>query len=193
MYLTNLTSSVIVFALLVVRGHLLSSAEGDLAHAHVKTSQANLCELLAIKMLRHFAKNPIELVAVLTVNWNPLSGAPPDVVNAVRHRLGGHDEDLDDPASAIEVRPHQLVVLLACAKFFQMAIATESKRFLATPLAQTVVNDIYTGRVVYTVASTRSLIADNYKQRQIEIYDPKKAPFLDHYRCVIPLMFSKNL
>lgn len=75
-----------------------------------------------------------------------------------------------------------------------MAIATESKRFLATPLAQTVVNDIYTGRVIYTVASTRSLIPDNYKQRQIEIYDPKKAPFLDHYRHVtwyIQPRFSK--
>lgn len=87
----------------MVRGHFLSSAEGDLAHAHVKISQANLCELLAIKMLRHFVKNPIELVAVLTVNWNPITGAPPDVVSAVRHRLGGHDDDLDDPASAIEV------------------------------------------------------------------------------------------
>ncbi|KIM33297.1 hypothetical protein M408DRAFT_326068 [Serendipita vermifera MAFF 305830] len=158
-----------VFAFLVVRAHFISSAEGDLAHAHIKMSQASLCELLAIKMLRHFAKNQIELVAVLTVNWHPIAGAPPEVKDAVKKLVGGREDDLDDPASAIEV-----------------AIATESKYFLATPLAQTVINDIYTGRVVYTIASTRSLIADNYKQRQIEIYDPKRAPFLDHYRLRVP-------
>ncbi|PVF95960.1 hypothetical protein CPB86DRAFT_763124 [Serendipita vermifera] len=158
-----------VFAFLVVRAHFISSAEGDLSYAHVKLSRANLCELIAIKMLRHFAKNPIELVAVLTINWHPLAGAPPDIRNAVKKLVGGHEEDLDDPASALEI-----------------AIATEGKHFLSTPLAQTVVNDIYTGRVVYTVASSRALIADNYKQKQIEIYDPKAAPWLDHYRLRVP-------
>lgn len=54
-------------------------------------------------MLRHFARNPIELVAVLTINWNPLAGAPPEVTTAVRKRLGSRDDDLDEPASAIEV------------------------------------------------------------------------------------------
>ncbi|KAG8819153.1 hypothetical protein FRC17_010586 [Serendipita sp. 399] len=148
-----------VFAFLVVRAHFLSSADGDLAHAHIKLTRANLCELLAIKMLRHFAKNHIELVAVLTVTWNPITGAPREIREAVKKRVGGHEEDLNDPTSALEI-----------------AIATESKHFLATPLAQTVINDIYTGRVVYSVASHRSLLADNYKQRQIEIYDPRHAP-----------------
>jgi len=92
-----------VFAFLVVRAHFISSAEGDLAHAHVKLSRASLCELLAIKMLRHFAKNQIELVAVLTVNWHPISGAPPTVKEAVKRLVGGRDDDLEDPASAIEV------------------------------------------------------------------------------------------
>jgi hypothetical protein len=54
-------------------------------------------------MLRHFAKNQIELVAVLTINWNPIAGAPREVRDAVRKLVGGHEEDLDDPASAIEV------------------------------------------------------------------------------------------
>lgn len=165
----SLRNMATVFAFLVVRAHFLSSAEGDLAHAHIKLSRANLCELMAIKMLRHFAKNQIELVAVLTVTWNPIAGAPQEVKDNVQKLVGGHEDDLDDPASAIEV-----------------AIATESKHFLSTPLAQTVINDIYTGRVVYTVASTRSIIADNYKQRQIEIYDPKNAPWLDHYRLRVP-------
>ena len=93
-----------MFAFLVVRAHFISSSEGDLAHAHVKLSQASLCELLAIKMLRHFAKNQIELVAVLTVNWHPIAGAPREVKDAVKKLVGGREDDLDDPASAIEVR-----------------------------------------------------------------------------------------
>lgn len=88
----------------MVRAHFISSAEGDLAHAHVKLSQASLCELLAIKMLRHFAKNQIELVAVLTVNWHPIAGAPREVKDEVKKLVGGREDDLDDPASAIEVR-----------------------------------------------------------------------------------------
>lgn len=44
------------------------------------------------------------------------------------------------------------------------------------------VNDIYSGRVVYSVATYRSILADNYKPRAIEIYDPLNAPFLNHYR-----------
>ena len=63
-----------------------------------------------------------------------------------------------------------------------MAISTQAKAFLASPVTQQVVNDIYSGRVVYSVATYRSILADNYKPRAIEIYDPLNAPFLNHYR-----------
>ena len=68
----------------------------------------------------------------------------------------------------------------------QMAIATESKAFLASPLVQSVVNDIYAGRMVFSMTSSRSVLADNYKPKSIEIYDVRKAPFLDHYRLRVP-------
>jgi len=64
----------------------------------------------------------------------------------------------------------------------QMAISTDAKAFLASPVTQKVVNDIYSGRVVFSVAANRSILADNYKPRAIEIYNPHNAPFLDHYR-----------
>lgn len=67
-----------------------------------------------------------------------------------------------------------------------MAIATESKAFLASPLVQTVVNDIYSGRMVFSMTSKRSVLADNYKPRSIKLYDVRKAPFLDHYRLRVP-------
>jgi hypothetical protein len=66
-----------------------------------------------------------------------------------------------------------------------MAISTQAKAFLTSPVSQQVVNDIYSGRVVYSVATYRSILADNYKPRAIEIYDPLSAPFLNHYRSEI--------
>ena len=62
-----------------------------------------MCELLAMKILRSFAYNHLELVAVLTTSWNPIAGAPPDVVAEVQRTLGGRDRSLDDPTSALEV------------------------------------------------------------------------------------------
>lgn len=69
----------------------------------------------------------------------------------------------------------------------QMAIMTESKHFLASALVQEVINEIWSGRVLFSTASNHSLLADNYKARPIAAHhDPKGAPFLDHYRLRVP-------
>jgi hypothetical protein len=65
-----------------------------------------------------------------------------------------------------------------------MAISTNAKAFLASPVSQKVVNDMYTGHIIFLKAAKKSLLADNYKPRAIEIYDHRKAPFLDHYRSI---------
>ena len=66
-----------------------------------------------------------------------------------------------------------------------MAITTHAKHFLSSPVTQQVVNDIYSGRVVFSTMANHSILADNYKARAIEIYNPYNAPFIDHYRCLI--------
>ena len=63
-----------------------------------------------------------------------------------------------------------------------MAITTKAKAFLASTIVQSVVDDMHTGRIIFSIAANRSLVADNYKPRAIEMYDVRKAPFLDHYR-----------
>jgi hypothetical protein len=63
-----------------------------------------------------------------------------------------------------------------------MAISTRAKNFLASPVTQQVVNDIYSGKVVFSVTAHRSILADNYKPRAIEIYNPLTKPFINHYR-----------
>lgn len=70
-----------------------------------------------------------------------------------------------------------------------MAIATKAKAFLASTIVQSVVDDMHTGRIIFTIAANRSMVADNYKQRAIEVYDVRKAPFLDHYRLDILVGF----
>jgi hypothetical protein len=128
-----------------------------------------LCEVLATKLLTHFASNDIQLVAVLTTCWNPLAGAPPGIIEEVKLVLGEDDDGLDSPQSALE-----------------MAISTVAKSFISMPLCQKVVNQIYSGDVVFSITTTRSVLADNYKLRSIKIHDPREASFLDHYRLRVP-------
>ncbi|KAJ8078670.1 hypothetical protein PM082_012953 [Marasmius tenuissimus] len=165
----RLRNLAVVYACLVVRSYYLKESEADLAYAGVNLARANLCELLATKLLHHFASNYIKLVAVITSTWNPLAGAPSAIVDEVVQLVGGDDSDINNPQSALE-----------------MAIATEAKHFVASPVTQRVVNDIYSGKVIFSNAATRSILADNYKPRGIQIYDWTEHPFLDHYRLRVP-------
>jgi hypothetical protein len=166
----RLRNPAIVYVCLVVREHFITVAEQDLAFSGVSFSRAILCEILAMKLVHHFASNQIELVSVLTTSWSPLAGAAGYVIEDVKSTLGRKDDTgVDDLQSALE-----------------MAISSSAKRFVASPIVQSVVNDIYTGRVIYSPSAHRSILADNYKLRAIEIYDSRNAPWLNHYRLRVP-------
>lgn len=164
----RLRNMAVAYACMVVRSYFLTQAASDLAHSSVLYSRATLCEIMALKLLSHFAASKVQLVAVLTTPWDPLAGAPMDVVQEVKQAIG-EDECRGNSQSAIE-----------------MAIATKAKAFVSSPIVQSVVNDMYTGRVIFSITAVRSVVADNYKQRAIEIYDFRRAPFLDHYRLRVP-------
>ncbi|KAF9442105.1 hypothetical protein P691DRAFT_811368 [Macrolepiota fuliginosa MF-IS2] len=164
----RLRNMAVVYACLVVRSYFLAQSETDLAFAGVMLSRASLCEILAMKLLSHFASNYIQLIAVLTTAWNPLAGATREVVQEVKHAIHSK-HDLETAQTAIE-----------------MAISTKAKAFLASTVTQKVVNDIYSGNVVFSIYATRSILADNYKPRAIQIYDVRNAPFLNHYRLRVP-------
>ena len=186
----RLKNMAVVYACLVVRSYFLSESECNLAFAGVMLSRASLCEIMAYKLLGHFATNYIQLVAVLTTSWSPLAGATREIVVEVEQNLGAHD--VQSSQSALEVRFFVIVSKTERQPLYtQMAISTDAKAFLSSPVTQKVVKDIYNGTVVFSHTAHRSILADNYKTRAIEIYDPQKAPFLDHYRfdysCVYPL------
>ncbi|KAF7312239.1 hypothetical protein MIND_00236900 [Mycena indigotica] len=158
-----------VYACLVNRAYFLGESENNLAYAGVMLSRATFCEILAMKLMGHFASNRLSLAAVLTTAWSPLSGASAQVVEEVKQVLGSK-ANVNDGQSALE-----------------MAISTDAKHFVSSPVSQAVVNDIYAGRIVFAHAATsRSMLADNYKPRGIQVYDCRDAPFLDHYRLRVP-------
>ncbi|KAH9989483.1 hypothetical protein BJV77DRAFT_1151491 [Russula vinacea] len=166
----RLRNPAIVYVCLVVRENFINVAEQDLAFSGVSFSRAILCEILATKLVHHFASKRIELVSVLTTSWSPLAGAADDVIEDVKTTLRKKDNSgVDDLQSALE-----------------MAISSKAKRFVASPIVQSVVNDIYSGRVIYSPSANRSIVADNYKLRAIEIYDGRNAPWLNHYRLRVP-------
>jgi hypothetical protein len=141
-----------------------------------------------MKLVHHFASNQIELVSVLTNSWSPLSGASDEVIEDVRTILGNRQDDgMDDIQSALEVS-HLPCIHCGSKRLMshKMAISSSAKRFVASPIVQSVVNDIYSGRVIYSSSAHRSIVADNYKPRAIEIYDSRNAPWLNHYRSGPP-------
>jgi hypothetical protein len=110
-----LRNPAIVYACLVVREHFITVAEDDLAFSGVSFSRAILCEILAMKLVHHFASNKIELVAVLTTSWSPLAGASDDVIEDVMSILGRKDHDsVDDLQSALEVSHRRVCPFVSC-------------------------------------------------------------------------------
>ncbi|KAG9039905.1 hypothetical protein FRB95_004377 [Tulasnella sp. JGI-2019a] len=164
---SRIRNKAVIYAFLVVRSHFINSADNDLAFATLFLARAAFCELVAIKLLREFAN--FDLVIVCTTPWNALQGAPEDMMRSIRKEVG--DDDLEsDPMSALEI-----------------AISTEAKHFLASPLAQEVINEIWQGRVLVSASSSHSLLSDDYKRRPIATYhDAKGSPVLNHYRLRVP-------
>lgn len=106
----------------MVRSHFQSLADDDLAFSPIIATRASLCELLAVKLLRHFTGSQLELVAVLTHAWNPLQSAPASVVDVVKADLGRDAEGLDDPMNALEVGSEIFFVHCLCIFKLEMPI-----------------------------------------------------------------------
>lgn len=92
----------VIYACMVVRSYFLAQSASNLAHSSVMSSRATLCEIMALKLLSHFASSKVQLVAVLTTLWNPLAGAPMDIVEEVKEVIGEED-CMESSQSAIEV------------------------------------------------------------------------------------------
>lgn len=165
----------VIYCLLVNRMQFLREQSFQHHHQTVNLTRANLCEIVAMKMLRRYdeensGKPGLLLLAnILVAPFQPFQNAPPEVCPE-RHtwnyqQQGGYEGKL----TALEV-----------------AIISESKMFLSSSASQKVIDAIYRGRIIYTPTSFLDIIPDHYKHKPISLYDPRKAPLLNQYRLIVP-------
>lgn len=145
----KLHSKAILYSLLVTRIHFLREADRDLANQNISHIRADLCELLAIKLLRTFASSGMNLVTALGSPLWPFSGAPPAVLENAK-RLGYAQKD----------------PFLEATSALQLAVFSSAKKFVATPLVQKCIDGIWMGQVVLGNSSTtgHAIIEDSYKK-----------------------------
>lgn len=168
---SKLHSPAILYAFLVARIYFLREADRDLAYQNVNQARASLCEILAIKLLRTFASDGLDLVTALSAPFWPFAGADEDVLDIARRRGYSDKDPLNESTSTL-----------------QLAIYSTAKKFIATPLVQKCVDGIWSGKVVLgnSSAAGHAIIDDSYKKRPVCFYDPATAPFLDHRRLRVP-------
>ncbi|KAL6796034.1 hypothetical protein GGI42DRAFT_345305 [Trichoderma sp. SZMC 28013] len=170
----------IVYCLLANRLQFLKEQTAA-KHQSVSRARATLCEIVATKVLRKFHEDNspekagsaglLRLANVLVQGFDPFSGAPEDVARAGRYthwpvqERGGNERKL----TALE-----------------LAILSESKTMMSSPACLRVVNAVYEGQVVYTPISFIDILPEHYKHHPVSLYDPRKAPLLDHYRLIVP-------
>jgi hypothetical protein len=68
----------------------------------------------------------------------------------------------------------------------EVAIISESKTLLSSSACQKVVDAVYRGQIIYTPLSFVDIIPDHYKHHPISLYNPRKAPILNHHRLIVP-------
>lgn len=144
-------------------------------HQTVNLTRANLCEIVAAKMLRRYDEDNtgrpglLLLANILVAPFQPFQNAPPEICPERRawhyQNQGGYEGKL----TALEV-----------------AIISESKLFLSSSASQKVIDAVYRGRIVYTPTAFVDIIPDHYKHKPISLYDPRKAPLLNQYRLIVP-------
>lgn len=146
---SKLRSPAILYALLVTRIHFLREADRDLANQNISHTRADLCELLAIKLLRTFAGSGMELVTALGAPFWPFSGAKTQILDDAQ-KTGAANQD----------------PVLEATSTLQLSVYSSAKRFVATPLVQKCIDGIWRGQVVLGNSSTtgHAIINDSYKK-----------------------------
>jgi len=171
----------VVYCLLVNRVQFLREQSYQAHHQTVNITRANVCELIASRVLRRFDEDHegreglLTLANVLVAGFEPFQNAPPEVIHnsrtVVQWNVRWH-----------LTRPEYQRMLTA----LEVAIVSESKSFLSTSACQKIVENVYRGRIIYTPTSFIDILPDHYKNRGISLYDPRKAPLLNQYRLIVP-------
>lgn len=171
----------IVYCLLVNRTQFLREQSYQAHHQTVNITRANLCELIASRVLRRYDEDHpgreglLKVANVLVAGFEPFQNAPKSIIH--EHRTA--------PSWTIRynlARPEYERMLTA----LEVAIVSEAKSFLSTTACQKIVENVYRGRIIYTPTTFIDILPDHYKNRGISLYDPRRAPILNQYRLIVP-------
>ncbi|KAF2641215.1 hypothetical protein P280DRAFT_542365 [Massarina eburnea CBS 473.64] len=165
----------IVYCLLVNRMQFLREQHFQQHHQTVNLTRANLCELVAMKVLRRLDEESVGrqglllLARILVAPFQPFQNAPAEICPEPRQWQYNHQGGYEGKLTALEV-----------------GIISESKTFLSGSACQKVIDAVYRGRVVYTPTTFLDILPDHYKHKPVSLYDPRKAPLLNQYRLIVP-------
>jgi hypothetical protein len=171
-----------VYCLMANRVQFLRE-RATMVHQSVNAARAALCELVAARVLRRFHEDnpgtsglPV-LASMLVEGFDPFQGAPVHV----------------------ERPPQRQPLLFSGSAWFrqrsgderkvtalELAILSEAKTFVSSTGCQRVVDAVYHGRIVYTPVSMVDILPDHYVRQPVSLYDPAKAPLLNHRRLIVP-------
>ncbi|KAM0793199.1 hypothetical protein ACM66B_000669 [Microbotryomycetes sp. NB124-2] len=169
----------IVYVLLLVRLQFLRERDSVLSSSSLNDSRANLCEILAIKLLRHQAslsKGPngalLSMARALVGGLHAFQGAKPDVLDRIKQKEGYASRRMEQGAGKTNA--------------LELAILGKARYFIKSQACQRVITAIWEGKIVYTSSSFINILPDRWKIHQINVYNVKQAPVLDHYRLRVP-------
>ena len=175
--LYDLNDVSVVYCLLVNKLQFLREQTFQ-AHQTITTTRAQLCELLALKIIRRFDEDNagheglLSLANIMVAGFEPFQNAPADVIRDKQRAIHWTVQD----RGGYERKSTTL----------ELAIISESKMLLSSPACQKVMNAIYVGRIVYTPSSFIDILPDYYKHKPITLYHPDQAPLLNQYRLMVP-------
>ena len=167
----------IIYCLLVNKLQFLREQAFE-AHQTINTTRAQLCELVAMKILRRFDEEHPEreglllLGNILVAGFEPFQNAPSEIGRVQTYTTSSKGQQRGSRVGK--------------STALEMAIISGSKIFLSAPACQKVMEAIYLGRIVYTPSSFVDIIPDHYKYKPITLYYPKKAPRFNQYRLMVP-------
>ncbi|ODN83174.1 hypothetical protein L202_01365 [Cryptococcus amylolentus CBS 6039] len=194
----------VLYALMANRIQFITLSAGDLSSAMVESTRATFCELLAIRILRAYpnVQDEAALVGELVHAHCAFDGAPDEIWES----LGEDRKDVEEMTSSA----------------LELAIVSTSKNFDALPLIQHLIKLIYSGQLIYSPESSRSIISDSYvsertrqkrrispdragnsgfgsvyshthshagdqeELKEVYMYNPYEAGWLDHSRLKVP-------
>lgn len=156
----KLQNMAVPFCLLLNRVNFLR--DRNIATRGLSQSRAELCEILAIRTLRHWASSTLDLAVVLTTSWQVFSGADAHVMC----KLEENEEDLD--------------ATLRVGNAIEMAILGQAKRFISSAVTQKIISEcrlypqstlsngaemslkdgIWSGQIIYQPEGTHSILSD---------------------------------